>query len=464
MSETGREMPGMRADILKDLAALRGFVTPGEVAQFEASEGRPDLPVWEDGQEDAPAAVDLDVPGGGPPLKRALDASGERGFNREKNDALLLKLEVLEALAIGVALAGEHGAEMVEAFVADASRCGGEGVPTALLGSVAATVAPLLDGDAHSSVRMSRVSARLLTLLRSSPGGMGRLMRSRLLSFIRHVWLPDHEGECDGDPWLRFFLDFAAEAEEVRCTVWADNLRIAVWGMYRSGVSVREPDKLLVAAADGLDRTLDSFDAQRGTLLTTYGFQWVRSQVQREWMNTAHVLRLPAYQWEEKTKIWRSEIEFRLKEGCVPSGAELADAVELDEPTLAKKLASQRPGVPAGVRWLADGGEAVDLALARDQMTLADLEWGALVRQALGELALQLTDREHYVLSRRFGLDNSEPASLETIGGEMGVTRERIRQIETKALERIRGTSRELLAQWHRLYGYEPTPSTPPTS
>ncbi len=457
-------MPGARVDILEDLAALRGFVTPSEVAQFGASEGRSGLPVWEDGQEDAPAAVDLGVPEGGPPLKRALDASKEKGFDRKENDALLLKLEVLEALAIGVALAGEHGAEMVEAFVADASRCGGEGIPTGLIDRVAATVAPLLGRDANSSVRMSRVSARLLTLFRRSSGGLGRLMRSRLLGFIRHTWWPENGSRCGGARWHQVFQDLLAEHDVVRRTIWADNLRIAVWGMYRSGVSVREPDKLLVAAADGLDRTLDSFDAQRGTLLTTYGFQWVRSQVQREWMNTAHVLRLPAYQWEDKTKIWRSEIEFRLNEGCVPSGTELADAAELDEPTLAKKLASHRLGVPAGVRWLADGGEAVELAVARDQTSLADLEWDELVHQALDELVLQLKERELFVLTRRFGLDNSEPVSLETIGRELGVTREWVRQIETKALERIRGTSRELLTQWHRLYGYEPTPSTPPTS
>ena len=200
----------------------------------------------------------------------------------------------------------------------------------------------------------------------------------------------------------------------------------------------------------GLIRATEKYDYRRGFKFSTYATWWIRQAITRAIADQARTIRIPVHMVETINKVYRATRQLTQKLGYEPSAAEIAQ--ELDIPvSKVKTVFKISQGTASLQAPVGEDGDSVLGDFIEDSVQLSPYEEASreLLKENIDEVLSSLTDREAKVLRMRFSLDGDQPHTLEEVGRHFGVTRERIRQIEAKALRKLKHPSRR-----HKLQDY----------
>jgi RNA polymerase primary sigma factor len=188
----------------------------------------------------------------------------------------------------------------------------------------------------------------------------------------------------------------------------------------------------------GLLRAVEGFDPSMNTRFSTYASYWIKQSIKRAVINTGKTIRIPAYMNELLVKWRRATAKLQDQLGRTPTHEEIAASLSLPR----KKLAIIKKAIRiynAGPQTdQVDGGRSIEESLTDDNSQTPEMNILRTddLNQVMGLLE-QMDKREAAVLRLRFGLDGEEPKTLKEIGDRLGLTRERVRQIECEALSKL---------------------------
>jgi RNA polymerase primary sigma factor len=285
------------------------------------------------------------------------------------------------------------------------------------------------------------------------------VVRDNAALIAMRTWARDEVGLPAVRRWLDAGHDVDAVAEmtpvleatglAAREHLTSANLRLVVANAKKyinRGMSLLD---LVQEGNAGLMRGVDKFEWERGFKFSTYATWWIRQAIQRGLADQSRTIRIPVHMVETMNRVTRTARELTVELGREPTNAEIADILSRDPKTAitAEKVEEVRSYGRNPVSLETPVGDESDTELGQliedpDAVSPLEAVSDTMLKEQVARVLDSLEGREERVIRLRFGLDDGRPRTLEEVGHEFGLTRERIRQIEAHALRKLRHPSR----------------------
>ncbi len=228
--------------------------------------------------------------------------------------------------------------------------------------------------------------------------------------------------------------------EETRERLILSNLRLVISIARRYQGRGLDLEDLIGEGHRGLIRAVEKFDWRKGYKFSTYATWWIRQAITRAIADYARTIRIPVHVIETLNKLSAAEQKLREELQRDPTNEELAKATDLSVARIDQlhKIRQDVISLETPIGDEEEGATLGDMIANQDTPTPQEATTKTLLREDVRRMLAVLNPREQKVIAMRYGLENGRPRTLEEVGQELGVTRERIRQIEAKATDKLR--------------------------